>query len=575
MFPPIPIGIDDFRAIRELGLAYVDKSSLIRELLDRPGVQVVLLPRPRRFGKTVNLSMLRCWFEKREEDFSPLFHDLSIWQAGDPYRAHFQRYPVIAFNFKDTKGETFEACWSAIRGAIQVLFDQHRSLLDSEQLSDLQRRSFQAILDGSAEPSLYRRALLELSDCLRQHHGQPVVILIDEYDTPIHTGYLNGYAPQILDFMRGFLGAALKSNPHLHRAVLTGILKIAKESLFSDVNNIGVFTLLSRPFRTCFGFTEPEVIALLDRTGKRHTLDAVRAWYNGYLFGGEVIYNPWSVASFLDSEIDSPRAYWLATSSNALVRQMLERHALTLQPIFESLLEGGSFERELDDNVVLDEVGDDPNALFSLLVFSGYLKARQIPGDPERAPLYQISIPNLEVRQLYATTFTRWMEARLRGHGGSLEKLSRALLEGDAELLEDQLQAFVINLLSYQDAGSVDPEGVYHGFVLGLLAAMEPAYRVRSNRESGLGRPDLTIAAREPGKPAAVLELKVARKGRKTPTAALEEGEKQILERGYEAELLAGGASVVRCFAVAFDGKRAWVRGVEKKAGRKKAGRQR
>ncbi len=564
MSSPIPIGIDDFRAIRELGLAYVDKSSLIRELIDRAGVQVVLLPRPRRFGKTVNLSMLRCWFEKRAEDYTSLFQDLSIWQAGVPYRAHFQRYPVIALNFKNTQGESFDESWGAIRKTIEALFDEHRALLEGDRLSDLQRRNYQAILSGTADPALCRRALLDLSACLHQHHGEQVVILIDEYDTPIHTGYLHGYAPKILDFMRGFLGAGLKSNPHLSRAVVTGILKIAKESLFSDVNNIGVFTLLAAPFKTCFGFTEPEVITLLERTGKLRLLDTVRAWYDGYLFGGEVIYNPWSVVSFLDSGQDEPRPYWLSTSSNALVRQVLERHALTLQPVFESLLEGGSVARELDDSVVLDEIADDPNALFSLLVFSGYLKARQIQGDPERSPPYQLSIPNLEVRQVYATTFQRWMEARLKGHGGSLEKLTRALLEGDAETLEEQLQAFVTNLLSYQDTGSADPEGVYHGFVLGLLAAMEPAYRVRSNRESGQGRPDVTITAKESGKPAAVLELKVARKGRKTPTKALAEGEKQIRERGYEAELLAAGASVVRACAVAFDGKRVWVRGVER-----------
>jgi hypothetical protein len=575
----IPIGIDDFRELREEGLAYVDKSSLIRELLDEPGIKVTLLPRPRRFGKTLNLSMLRCWFEKRDEDLSHLFHDLAIWQAGEAYRAHFQRYPVVHVNFKDTKADSFEQCWASIREKIVDLYEEHRYVLEGGRIGEVDVRRYRQILAGTADQVLYHRALLDLSACLHRHHGQKVVILIDEYDSPIYTGHSHGYATQILDFMRSFLGAGLKSNPHLYRAVVTGILRIAKESLFSDLNNIGVYTLLAVPFNACFGFTEPEVAALLERTGTRDKLPLVRAWYNGYLFGGAVIYNPWSVCSFLQRRDEAPRAYWVSTSSNDLVRELLERYALELEPVFESLLEGDPITRALDENVVLSDLHRSEDALWSLLVFSGYLKAEEIPGDP-MAPriLYRLSIPNHEVRDVYATTFRRWMKARLEGHGGSLERLTSALLGGDAARLEEQLQAFVTNLLSYQDPGAVDPERVYHGFVLGLLAVMEPEYLVRSNRESGEGRPDVMIRPMNPGKPAAVLELKVARKGEKTPAAALREGLEQIRERGYEAELLSAGASAVHAFAVAFDGKRVWVkagdRAVKKKArGRDKGAR--
>jgi hypothetical protein len=571
MARPIPIGIDDFRTVRERELEYVDKSHLIRELIDRPGAQVVLLPRPRRFGKTLNLSMLRAWFEKRDEDLGHLFRDLSIWQAGDAYRAHFQRYPVIHLSFKETKFESFDRCWGAIRKKIAVLFDEHRRVLEGGRLSEREAADFRAVVDGTAEQALYDRALLDLSAYLHAHHGEQVVILIDEYDEPIHAGHFHGYAGRILEFLRAFLGAGLKSNVHLFKAVVTGILRVAKESLFSGLNNLGVYTLLATPFNTCFGFTEAEVAELLERAGRRGDLEAVRAWYNGYLFGGEVIYNPWSVCSFLDRKDERPGLYWLSTSSNDLVRELLDRYALRLEPVFEALLEGGSLDRVLDDNVVLSEIREDEDALWSLLVFSGYLKASAIPDDPMSRPVYRLSIPNREVREVYATTFRRWMKARLSGPGGSLDRLTRALLGGDAEGFEEQLQAFVINLLSYQDPGAVDPERVYQGFVLGLLAALEPDYLVRSNRESGEGRPDVTIRPRAAGKPAVVLELEVARKGRKTPAAALREGLAQIQQKGYAAELLSAGASAVHAFAVAFDGKRVWVKAGGAPAAKKKS----
>ncbi len=557
----IPIGIDDFRKLRETDLEYVDKSDLIRQLLDRPGVEVVLLPRPRRFGKTLNLSMLRCWFEKRAEDFSPLFQDLSIWQAGAEYRAHFQRHPVIHFSFKETKFESFDWIWDAIQKKIQVLFDEHRYLLDSDRLSARERKDYRALLEGTAPPALYHRALLDLSACLHAHHGEKVVILIDEYDEPIHAGHVYGHAPRVLELMRAFLGAGLKSNPHLFKAVVTGILRVAKESLFSGLNNLGVYSLLRQEYTTCFGFTEAEVAALLERNGRADKLADVRGWYNGYLFGGEVIYNPWSVLGFLDSSDAKLRPYWLSTSSNDLVHELLGLYALALQPVFEALLSGGSLDRVLDENVVLSEIRTDEGALWSLLVFSGYLKAEEIGEDTLGRAIHRLSIPNREVRQVYATTFQRWMKARMTGHGGNLDKLTRALLAGDAELFEEQLQAFVTNLLSYHDPGALEPERVYHGFVVGLLAVLEPEYQVRSNRESGLGRPDVTIRPMQAGKPGVVLELKVAKAGKKTLDQALAEGVAQLASMDYGAELRAAGAAPVQGFAVAFDGKEVRVRG--------------
>jgi hypothetical protein len=555
MLVRIPIGIDDFRKLREGGFEYVDKSDLIRQLIDRAGVEAVLLPRPRRFGKTLNLSMLRCWFEKRDEDLSHLFQGLSIWQAGDTYRAHFQQYPVIHLNFKGTKGASFDDCWGAIRKSLEAVFREHLYVLDGGRLDEWQIRDFRAILDRTADMTLYDRALLDLSAYLHRHHGQKVIILVDEYDEPIHAGHVHGYAAKILDFMRDFLGAGLKSNPHLHRAFVTGILRVAKENLFSGLNNLGVYTLLAVPFNTCFGFTEAEVTALLERNGRADKLDAVRTWYNGYVFGGEVIYNPWSVLCFLEREDADPAPYWLSTSSNDLIRELLERYALRLQPIFEALLEGGSIERVLDENVALADIFSDDDALWSLLVFSGYLKAERRSRGPDERPSHLLSIPNREVREVYSSTFRRWMKARMASSGGSVDDLTSALLGGDAKGFEEQLQTFVTNLLSYHDPGKLQPERVYHGFVVGLLAVLEPEYQVRSNREAGAGRPDVFIRPVQAGKPGVVLELKVAKPGKKTLDQALAEGLAQIGAKGYGAELRAAGASPVHAFAVAFDGK--------------------
>ncbi len=562
----IPIGVSDFRALREQGLAYVDKSHLVRELLDK-GAQALLLPRPRRFGKTLNLSMLRCFFEKRDDDFSPLFADLSIAQAGEAYRAHFQRYPVVFVTFKDVKAESWELAWEVIQRKIGALFDEHRYLLTSDRVSGPDVAMLAAVIDGTAGPAAYETALLDLSRCLQRHHDRKVVMLIDEYDEPIHAAWVNGYGPHAIAFFRAFLGAGLKGNLHLQKAVLTGILRVAKESIFSGLNNLAVYTLLRRDFSTCFGFTEPEVVDLLGRAGFSEHLAAARAWYNGYLFGGTVIYNPWSILSFVDRADGLPKGYWLSTSSNDLVREMLVRHGLSIEPEIEALLEGGRIERAIDESVVLPDLGKRSDALFSLLVLSGYLKAELAPVPAGEPPRYWLSIPNREVREVYAGTFRSFLRERLGGAESDLDRLTSALLAGDAEALEEQLQAFTTNLLSYHDT-ALRPEQVYHAFVIGLLATLEPAYEVRSNRESGHGRPDVLIRPRRAPGPAVVLELKVARRGKKTMAQALAEGLAQIREGGYAAELTAAGAAPVHALAVAFDGKRVKVRAAREEKGK-------
>ncbi|WP_428263843.1 AAA family ATPase [Haliangium sp.] len=558
----VPTGIDDFRKLRELDLVYVDKSDLIRGLVDDAGTEVALLPRPRRFGKSLNLSMLRWFFEKRDEDLSHLFEDLAIWRAGDAYRAHFQRYPVIHLSLKGTGAQHAKRCRERVHERLRALYREHLDVFEGDAIDDIERARFRSVLDGSAEDVAYERALFDLSSYLHRHHGARVVILIDEYDEPIHAAYLNGYAGEVLDFFRAFLGEGLKGNPHLYKAVLTGILRVARESIFSGLNNLRVYSLLSPKLAAAFGFTEAEVEDLLARTGLHDRLSEVRAWYDGYVFGGHVMYNPWSVLCFVDEARIGvpPQPYWLSTSANLLIKRVLEARAHALQPEFEALLAGDGVDKPVDEAVALDDLTGSDRALWSLLVFSGYLKAEALAEQCGPRIVYRLAIPNQEVRLVYTDTFYGWLEARMRGHGADLDVLTSALLRGDAAVFEEQLQALALNLLSYHDPGRSSPESLYHGFLIGLLAVLEPGHRVRSNRESGHGRPDVMIAPVEPGRPGVLLELKVARPGRKTLDEALAEGLTQITQKGYDAELRALGAAPIHALAVAFDGKQVRVR---------------
>ncbi|NJK31945.1 MAG: AAA family ATPase [Deltaproteobacteria bacterium] len=437
MSKPYPVGVSDFRTLRDDGYEYVDKSELLVELLGRTRAQVILFPRPRRFGKTLNLSMLRYFFERSDEDLSYLFEDLNIWSAGEEYRAHFQRYPVIYMSFREVKKTTYDDCFKQIKSILRDIFTYHRALLDGGHLDEFEAHDFQEILAGTAAPDHYERALERLSTYLHRATGERVVILIDEYDAPIHAGYINGYGREELDFFRTFLTLGLKDNRHLKRGVITGILRIARESIFSGLNNIAVYTLLDATFNTAFGFTEAEVERLLHDAGLDSQIDQVRQWYNGYSFGGTVVYNPWSVLNFLERR-GVAEEYWLNTSSNELIVAALRKHGPRLQPELETLLTGGSVDVQLETNVILDEIDRRSAALWSLLVFAGYLRAEALPRVDARPATYRVSIPNLEVRQVYATSFREWLELRTSSQGADTRRLLDALLSGDAETLEIQ-----------------------------------------------------------------------------------------------------------------------------------------
>lgn len=560
MIRPVPIGIDDFRSLRESGFEYIDKTHLITEFIDRSNIKVVLLPRPRRFGKSLNLSTLKWFFEKRDEDVWHIFEGLHVANAGEKYRKHFQKYPVVHISFKETKALDLAGMTEAAQRAIEKMYDVHREALEGK-LARADLKDFQAILNGEASDVLYRWSLKNLTDYLHKVHGVRPIVLIDEYDAGIHAAYSNGFYKEAVDFFGSFYLAGLKDNVHLERAVMTGILRVSRESIFSDLNSVGGYSLLDPEFNTCFGFTEAEVQTLMEKADFADLMPEIRAYYNGYEFGMVNIYNPWSILNFLNRNDRNLIPHWVNTSSNQLIQALLQHHVLAVQEDIETLLEGGAIEKRIQDNFAFPDLQKKPDALWNLLVFSGYLKAARpgppIPGLPR--PPFRLSIPNAEVAEVYRLTFQSWMDDALVGQGGALQKLLDALLKGQVEDFQELLQTFATTLPSYHDVRGAKPETFYHGMMIGLLASLEPDYEVRSNRESGNGRPDVLIKPRKPGKPGVVLELKSARPGDKTIEQAMAEGLSQFEKNDYAAELRQAGVEKIAQMVVAFDGKRVMV----------------
>lgn len=554
----LPIGASDFRQIREGGFVYVDKTGFIADVIDAPA-QVMLYSRPWRFGKTLNLTTLRYYFERSSEPHERLFEGLEIWGRGERYRARFGRHPVVLLTFKDVKALTWDGCRQAIAGVVARAYQEHGYLRDSAALDALDRESFERLARAEAPDSVLWGALARLTRHLAVHHAEQAVVLLDEYDTPIHAAYNHGYYDAVVELLRNLLSGALKDNPHVYKGVLTGILRVSRESMFSGLNNLVAYSILREESSDRFGFTEHEVEELARATGESTAIEEVRSWYNGYVFGGRVIYNPWSVVNFLASTDRVFRPYWVATGSDDVLRSLMIQHGHGIFGDLEELLRGAEIEKRVDESIVLRDVQARPEALWSFLLFSGYLKATAVRED-DMGAWVRLAIPNREVRRSYHTVFSSWLE---QSGGGStrVDGMVRALMLGDAETFGHYLSDLVETVLSHHDTGGLTPERVFQAFVLGLLVHLEPRYRVRSNRESGYGRSDVLIEPTSPRQPGVVLELKVVDRRRgETPERALDAALRQIRERDYAAELRARGAAPIHELAVAIDGKHVWTR---------------
>ncbi len=553
-------GPDDFASLRELGHFYVDKSLFIAELLRQPD-QVLLLPRPRRFGKSLNLSMLRCWLERTDEDRSLLFDDLAISREPPEVQRHRGRYPVIWLTLKEARCLTWEQTLGGLRGIVQRAARPHQALLHSPHLAQAERAELQRLLDLSASLEELQRALLSLSHWLWRHHGEKAVILLDEYDAPIESGFTYGFYDEIIGFLRVFLGSAFKANSALYRGVLTGVRRVSEESLFSGLNNVRVCSLMEPAFGDAFGFTEAEVVQILAAAGRPQDLQGVRDWYNGYLFGGVTIYNPWSLLCYARDGTFKP--YWVNTSSDELLQRLIPGNVEGLRGAFQTLMDGGTLEVEVDEHVVLRDLERNPGALWSFLLTAGYLKAVAVAWT-DTLPRVTVAIPNREVGGVWRRQFQVWLELGLGGTQ-SVNELLSAVLAGDALTTQRHLGDLVRTVLSYHDTAAGPPwvpERVYQAFVLGMLVWLDPTHRVRSNRESGYGRADVLVVPRQPGRAGAVLEFKrLLTDEDEQVEQAIAAAREQIHARAYRAELDAAGASPVVELVVVFDGKKVWVRG--------------
>lgn len=546
------IGESDFRSIRDRGAGYVDKTNFISEVLDDMN-PVLLFPRPRRFGKTLNMSTLGYFLRRSDEDLTHLFEGLAV--SRDPQAMkHFQKYPTVSVTFKDVKARTFASAMVGIREQLVAAFHAHRSLLDEKKLDPTRTLQFERVLNGEAKDDELQHAFKWLTQALHEVYKTPVVVLIDEYDTPIQSGYLYGYFDEVVLFFRNFFSSVFKDNGALFKGVLTGILRVSKENMFSGLNNIRVHSILSERYATAFGFTEAEVASII----QPEKLEEVRAWYNGYLFGGQVIYNPWSILMYIDE--GALRPYWVNTGSSELIETLAVKKGAGLTQQSEALLHGETIDILIDDNIVLRDIEKKTDALWNFLLMSGYLKLAKLELIQGR---YRgsVCIPNQEIQLVYEDMFQNWLK-ELSPNPSYVPELVKALFKGDAATMQVILEEILLRALSYQDPGGRAPEKLYHGLMLGLLVHLESQYDVRSNREAGFGRADVLLRPKTKGRPGAVLELKTCGPKDK-PENMLLTAAKQIRERQYAADVLASGASIVYEYAVVFDGKEAWVKRVE------------
>ena len=552
---PLPVGISDYiRAQSEY--YYVDKTLLIKEFLDRKSF-VSLFTRPRRFGKTLNMDMLRVFFEISDEDTSKYFTDKAIWKCGDEYRKHQGKYPVIYLTFKDVKYDSWEATFTKIAGLLQEEFGRHSELRTSDKLEKYEKDYFEKVLDGRADVVELSASLQRLSKMLAEHYRKAPVIIIDEYDTPIQEGYSKEFYDEIIGFMRNFFSGAFKDNSNLSYGFLTGILRIAQESIFSGLNNLTVNSIMDEEYDGFFGFTEDEVNKMLAYYGASDKEEELRNWYDGYYFGNKEIYNPWSVISYL-SRGCLPQAYWVNTGKNEILEDVLKTATDDIQEKLFSLLQGERVIARIDQNVVYRSLTEAPANIYSLLLVAGYLKTpkKELQGDG--AWLCEVSIPNREIAAVYKSEIlSHLMQIGAMGRG-TANKIAESLYAHDTKKLQDGIEEYMMKSISFYDAGA---EGFYHGLVLGLVALMDNQYKIRSNRESGDGRYDISMLPRENKYPGMIMELKWGKDLSDEELDTLSaEALNQINENAYDTEMKEERIPDIIKFGIAFSGKKLKIR---------------
>ena len=540
MIKKLPVGVSNFHKLVSNDYLFCDKTAMIADLLSK-GEEVTLIARPRRWGKTLNMSMLQYFFSSEVNGFSTagLFDDLAIGKVdgGNYIKEHQGKYPVIMLSFKDINSDSFKGSYNKINKQIAFLFSSFEYLLKSEKLNTVQLRTFKIILDQSADQEALEDSLKLLSECLYQHHGQKVYILIDEYDTPLNKAYGNEeYLNTMVAFMRNLFSAALKDNDYLERGVLTGILRVSKDSMLSGLNNLESYTMLDEAYSAHFGFSEAEVSSLFEKTSLSTSMEEARDWYNGYKVGNLVMYNPWSIISCVNrsGRFD---VYWVNTGNNDLIKELLFRSGSGIKSKFERLMQGESFCIPIDKHLSFDLLGRDDNSLWSLLLFAGYLKFDSVTFN-EYNGLHdcELLIPNKEVHTLYNRFFREWLSSQF-DEVDEYEYFLDHLIAGNVPCFTQALRCFLLQSASCFDTHiPKKSEGFYHGFVLAMLASLGRTHYVKSNRESGLGRYDVLLIPKEDAK-ALLLEFKHVGKEEELESAA-KLALDQIQSQAYHTELL-------------------------------------
>lgn len=556
---PLPIGVDDFGTLITSGYYFVDKTMFIRDLIDKKG-QVNLFTRPRRFGKSLNISMLRYFFEEGRDlagettDYSHLFTGLKITECGDQYLQHMGKYPVIHLSLKSAKRMTFEHAIGMLVPELAYEFTRHKFILEDPRLEN-ERDRYMSFMLEKAEPGSYSKSLKFLSECLHSYYGKKVIILIDEYDVPLESAYLNGYYDEMVDFIRSLFEAALKTNPHLEFAVLTGCLRISKESIFTGMTNLEIISILNKNYDEYFGFTNEEVKKICRDFGMTDKLDIFQSWYNGYVFGNANVFNPWSIVRYVKDLLadrnEFPISYWANTSSNSIVRNLIDRADRDVKDEIESLIAGGTIEKPVHEDITYDEMYASMDNLWNFMFFTGYFRkvGERMTG---RQWYITLKIPNEEVRYIFETKILNWFDEQIKKR--DQKTLFHAFLNQDAETVQNEIEDMLIQTISFYDTY----ESFYHGFLAGILYGID-GYVVKSNREGGTGRTDLFIKPVSRRKTAYVVEFKVAKTYRELANRA-EDALAQIAEKNYGRELIDDGYESVVCYGIAFFGKDCEVR---------------
>ena len=547
----LPIGISDYvRAQSEY--YYVDKTLLIKDFLDQKPL-VSLFTRPRRFGKTLNMDMIRVFFETSMVDTSKYFKDKKIWNCGEKYRSHQGKYPVIFLTFKDVKFDSWAATLDKIGSLLQIEFGRHMEILADDKLAEYEKDYFNRILNGKANEVELSSAMENLSRMLTRYYGKAPVIIIDEYDTPIQEGYAKDFYDEIIGFMRNFFSGAFKDNKNLSYGFLTGILRIAQESIFSGLNNLTVNSVMDEDYDQYFGFTENEVDKMLDYYGVSNKKEELKGWYDGYLFGDEEIYNPWSVINYIAKGC-TPQAYWVNTGKNEVLEDVLKIATDDITQKLYSLLQGESVIARIDQNVVYRSLSEDPANIYSLLLVAGYLKTTKKELQADGSYLCEVSIPNREIAAVYKGEILSHLLQIGAITRTTANKIAESLYVNDYKKLQKAIAEYMDRSISFYDAGA---EGFYHGLTLGLIALMDNQYKIKSNRESGDGRYDISLIPRENGYPGIIMELKWKQALDEEALDKLAaEALGQIDKMRYDAEMKEDGVQDILKFGIAFSGKK-------------------